>query len=288
MSTAPVILPDSYDAQPPLTEIERVVGIFVGPSKTFADIRRNRSWWLPYVLITLFGILFSATLVQRLGPIGIADSALRANPRKYEQFKELPADQQVRQRSIVGKVTTYSLYSFPVAQLILLAFTGLLLWIGFNFILGGSSTYPQMFAVAAFAALPGIVRAVLGVLMLFLGDLDTFDLQDPRRHESRLLPQRKRRPLAAQLPGLVRPAHPLGPVPVCARCLHRRPRQGHQRLTPSSSASGSSTSSSKPASRLPSVNPRSHQHPTVHVQRLGHGFFAPERPPPPRGRAGLL
>ena len=108
MSTAPVILPDTYDAQPALTPFQRDSDTFFAPSKTFADIRRNR-----------------------------------------------------------------------VLQLVFLAFSALLLWVGFNFILGGSSTYPQMFAVSAFASLPGMIRALLGVVMLYAGDTDTFNMQDP-------------------------------------------------------------------------------------------------------------
>ncbi len=179
MSTAPVVLPDSYDTQPPLSEVQRVTDTFFAPSRTFADIRRNRSWWLPFLLLVVFGYAFSFSLVQRLGPAGIADSALRADAKKYDKFKELPAEQQAMQRTMIGKVTTYSLYSFPLLQLVFLAFSALLLWVGFNFILGGSSTWPQMFAVAAFASLPGLLRAVLGVIMLYVGDLDSFNLQDP-------------------------------------------------------------------------------------------------------------
>ena len=180
MSTAPPLaFHDGPDGQPPLTEVQRVVDTFVAPSKTFADIRRNRSWWLPYLLLVAFGVLFSVTLAHKLGPSGIADSALRANAKKYDQFKQLPADQQAAQRSIIGKITTYSLYAYPVIQIAVLAFTALLLWAGFNFILGGTSTYPQMFAVSMFASLPSVLRAILGIITLFAGDNDTFNLQDP-------------------------------------------------------------------------------------------------------------
>ncbi len=183
MSTVPPVVPvatsDAFDAQPPLTAAQRVSDTFFAPSKTFADIRRNRSWWLPFLLMVVLGYAYSFTLVHRLGPTGIADSALRANSKKYEQFKDLPADQQATQRKIVGKITTYSLYGFPVFQLVFLAFGALLLWAGFNFLLGGTSTYPQMFAVSAFASLPGIFRAILGIVTLFTTDLDNFNLQDP-------------------------------------------------------------------------------------------------------------
>ena len=61
----------------------------------------------------------------------------------------------------------------------MLAFTALLLWAGFNFILGGSSSYPEVFAVAMFASLPSVFRAILGIITLLVGDKDTFNLQGP-------------------------------------------------------------------------------------------------------------
>ena len=36
-----------------LSQMERVVDTFVAPTKTFADIRRNASWWLPFLLSIL-------------------------------------------------------------------------------------------------------------------------------------------------------------------------------------------------------------------------------------------
>ena len=38
---------------PPLSQAERVVDTFVAPRKTFTDIRRSASWWLPFVLMVL-------------------------------------------------------------------------------------------------------------------------------------------------------------------------------------------------------------------------------------------
>ena len=33
-----------------LSQVERVVDTFVAPSKTFADILRSTSWWLPFLI----------------------------------------------------------------------------------------------------------------------------------------------------------------------------------------------------------------------------------------------
>ena len=34
-----------------LSQVERVVDTFVAPSKTFTDILRSTSWWLPFLLL---------------------------------------------------------------------------------------------------------------------------------------------------------------------------------------------------------------------------------------------
>ena len=42
--------------QPPLSQVERVVDTFIAPRKTFTDIRRSTSWWVPWVLISIVGL----------------------------------------------------------------------------------------------------------------------------------------------------------------------------------------------------------------------------------------
>ena len=34
----------------PLSQAERVVDTFIAPSKTFTDILRSSSWWLPWLI----------------------------------------------------------------------------------------------------------------------------------------------------------------------------------------------------------------------------------------------
>jgi hypothetical protein len=49
--------------EPGLTPVQRVVDSFVAPSKTFADILRNSSWWLPYLLSALIGLVFAYAIL---------------------------------------------------------------------------------------------------------------------------------------------------------------------------------------------------------------------------------
>jgi hypothetical protein len=39
---------EAQSGQPGLSQVERVVDTFVASSKTFTDILRSTSWWLPF------------------------------------------------------------------------------------------------------------------------------------------------------------------------------------------------------------------------------------------------
>ena len=70
------------------------------------------------------------------------------------------------------------LFSGPISFLIFPAFLALLIWVGCNFILGGTSTYPGMFAVAMYSALPSLLFYVIVIATLFAGNPENFNLSD--------------------------------------------------------------------------------------------------------------
>lgn len=167
---------DEYDAVPPLSQGQRVMDTFFAPSKTFADIRRNRSWWLPFLLLVVFSLAFSALAVKRVGVDSLAENAIRANPAQAEKIQNAPPEARAQAMKFTAISMEVGLYGAPVFLLLWSAFLALLLWVGFNFILGGSSTYPGMFAVSMYALLPSLVAYVLLIVMLFVGDTETFNL----------------------------------------------------------------------------------------------------------------
>ena len=50
-----IVAVEGQAAGPGLSQVERVVDTFVAPTKTFKDILRDSSWWLPYLLGALVG-----------------------------------------------------------------------------------------------------------------------------------------------------------------------------------------------------------------------------------------
>src|SRR5882762_4777587 len=171
--------PNDTVAQPPLSQIERVTNTFVAPSKTFADIRRSSSWWLPFLVLTIFGYIFAFTALHHVGIDRVVDNAMKSNPKSYEKFQNLPAEQQAAGLKTTKAIMSGAFYAGPVLNLLLTAITAGLLWIGFNFILGGKSSYGAMFAVGMFAWLPSVLKSLFSTAMAFFSDVEGFNISDP-------------------------------------------------------------------------------------------------------------
>ena len=51
---------------PALSEGQRLLYTFTAPSKTMADLRRNASWWVPWLLVSIVSIAFCYTLDKKI------------------------------------------------------------------------------------------------------------------------------------------------------------------------------------------------------------------------------
>src|SRR5580704_19751222 len=80
----------------PLPEGARIIDTFIAPSKTFTDLRRNASWWGPWLLISICSIMFVYAMGKQIGFDQISKNSI-VHSSRAEQFEKLPADQQAQQ-----------------------------------------------------------------------------------------------------------------------------------------------------------------------------------------------
>lgn len=154
----------------------RVLGVFVSPTQTFADIVRRPSFIPPLVLLTLFSIVSSALIVNRVGLEQIVRNEVMKNPR----VAELPAEQReraVEQGIAIGRVTVW-LGPALGPLIVALVIAGVLLLVT-NFVLGGEVRFPTMLSVAAYGFLPGLLLSVAAIITAFLKDPADVDVQNP-------------------------------------------------------------------------------------------------------------
>jgi hypothetical protein len=161
-----------------LSEGARIVNTFIAPSKTFSDLRRNANWWAPWLLISIFSLLFIYSMDRQIGFEQISKNQIAISPRA-DQFDKLPADQQAKQLRFTVSLIRYLTYGSPVTILFYFAVTTLILWATFKFA-GSGVSFKTAYAIFFYASLPGIIGAILGTISMYAGvNPEGFNINNP-------------------------------------------------------------------------------------------------------------
>lgn len=168
------------EVTPGLTQWQRVSNTFTAPSKTFEDIKRgNRTWWMPYLIMILIGYIFFAAVTTKIGWTQVAQNAIHLNPKAEERMNQAPP----AQRDVTIKFTQYFTEGIsaatPIVLLIFAAVMGLVLWGTINFAFAGKAKFQSIFAMLMYAWLPGILKSILGTIVIFSGMApESFDIRN--------------------------------------------------------------------------------------------------------------
>ena len=162
-----------------LSQVERVVDTFIAPAKTFTDILRNTSWWLPFVLVFVMSIVGAFVIDKQVGFDTVVQNTLHDSPKQEQALAEAEPKQRAAQLHMMSVSYRYTSYFSPVLILLISALGALVLWASFNFGLGAKTTFGQMFAVWMYASLPRLVISVLMIATLYGGNAEAFNLKNP-------------------------------------------------------------------------------------------------------------
>jgi hypothetical protein len=151
-----------------LSEVERLVDAFVAPSKTFEDIRRSASWWLPWLMSAALGLAFAWVVLHRIGMATLVDGVIQTSPVVQEQIANATPAQAETIRHGMEMRFQY-MYVAPLIFLVLGAIVAAILLGTANFVFGGRATYKQMLAVWFYGTLPLALITVLTIVSLYGG-----------------------------------------------------------------------------------------------------------------------
>jgi hypothetical protein len=163
-----------------LSQWQRVSNTFTAPSKTFEDIKRgHNSWWMPFLIMVVIGYVFFAAVAFKIGMQQVLDNQIRLDPKTEEKMAQMPPEQ----REIANKFSLYATEGAFIATPVLIlggvALLSLGLWGTINFAFGGKAKYGSIFAVWMYASLPGIVKSLLGTVVIFAGaDPESFNIKN--------------------------------------------------------------------------------------------------------------
>jgi hypothetical protein len=163
-----------------LSQWQRVTNTFTAPSKTFEDIKHgNKSWLLPFVIYSLVGYIFFAAVSFKIGMQTVVDNQIHLSPKQEEALAQAPPAQREMQMKVSLYVTEGIFIAGPAFVLLIDAIVSLVLWGTINFVFGGKSKFGGIFTVWMFAALPGMIKPLLGMVVMFAGSApESFNIKN--------------------------------------------------------------------------------------------------------------
>jgi hypothetical protein len=168
------------DPEPPLSEGARIVDTFIAPSKTFTDLRRNASWWAPFLLLSIMSLVFFYVIGQKIGYRKVTENQIQESAKAAARMDQLSAPERDQAIDRQAKGTQYFLYAYPVVILLFNLIIAAVLFATFKFAAGADLKFKVAFAIVTYAGLPGILKLVLAIASVAAGsNVDSFTLDNP-------------------------------------------------------------------------------------------------------------
>jgi hypothetical protein len=159
------------------SSVGRIFGALFSPKPTFEAIVRRPTWVLPLILI----VCVSVTVIFIFGHrVGWRDFMIRQDQqsaRTQKQMESMTAEQ--REKMIDTQTKWASIITYPAVVLgtfIYAVIIAAVLMLAFNLIYGTKIGFVRSLAIVAHSWVPGIIGGLLAILILFLKDPSTVDL----------------------------------------------------------------------------------------------------------------
>jgi hypothetical protein len=139
--------------------LERIPGVFISPRETFESVKEKSVWWIPFLITVVLALVllfmaYDISVKDQLAGMRAADP-----PATEEQIQQA----EVGMRGI-GKYIAIG--SIPIATLAVWAIlSGCFLLMG-NSVLGGDSTFKQIFSMTAWSSLIGSLAGIVKSLLI--------------------------------------------------------------------------------------------------------------------------
>ena len=180
MAAAAIVPPPDPQHPAPLSEGQRLIDTFIAPSKTFTDLRRNASWWAPFIAIVIVSYLFIYAVDQKVTFQTVVDNAIKMQPKAQARMENVPVEkrQQVMQQQVT--FTKYISYSVPAIALLIYLVFAAVIFAAVKFGANAEVRFAAVFALIVYTRLPELLRALLSSVSLFAGaSTDSFDINNP-------------------------------------------------------------------------------------------------------------
>jgi hypothetical protein len=185
MSTPPTpaaapVPPTAQPAQPGLSQVARIINTFIAPRKTFLDIRRSASWWLPWLLGVLSVVGFVYTVEKKVGYEAIVNNRFAHASFLQKAMDQMPPDK--KQEMIDKQIASSqrSIYTSPIGALIFALIYAAFLMLTFKFAFDAGVSYKASLAIVFYGWLPKVIFSLIAIVVMVIGvEPEGFDMENP-------------------------------------------------------------------------------------------------------------
>ena len=157
----------------------RVFGVFFNPKPTFESIAQRPTWVLPILIVMAISLATVALIGQRVGWQSVIEKQIASSPRAQRQMEQMPADQREKmintQVKFAAVVSYISVFVGTVLGMVIVAALFLAV---FNLVSGTKVGFSTSLAIVAHSWMPFVLAGLLGILILFIKDPSTVDVQN--------------------------------------------------------------------------------------------------------------
>jgi len=155
---------------------ERLLGVFISPKDTFADVARKPGFVAPLITLMIAAVAVTEVMLWKIG----AERIVRMSMEQSGQASRMSPEQLDQAVSTGAKFTGIAMHIGGVLgapiYLLLLAGLGILI---LNVIFGARVKFGTVFSLVCYANLVSLLSSLMALAMLLFGDPEHFNVQNP-------------------------------------------------------------------------------------------------------------
>ena len=156
--------------------IGRFFGVFFSPGETFEDVARKPDFIFPLVVGIVASVALVETMLWKIGAEQIVRHSLETSGRASSMSPEQMAQTVHNGATITSIIMHVSGVLGAPIFLLIIAGIGILF---LNAILGAKASFKAVFSATCYAGLVRLVMVVMAVPLIFMGDAEHFNPQNP-------------------------------------------------------------------------------------------------------------
>jgi len=169
------VIVQAPEAPERVNSLGRIFGVLFSPQMTFESIARRPTWLAPIAILTVLSLIVIGLFSHRVGWRSFLEKQMASNSR----VQQMTPQQQEQALEASMKFTPPFVYAIGAVSPTIVSLIEAAVLLGlFNGLMGTRLDFKSSLGIVAYAGSPGIIRGLLGILVVLLKDPASVDLQN--------------------------------------------------------------------------------------------------------------